>query len=98
MAATKLPTTALYIVPDWRTAGALNVGLFVVPYKILYDTGAVPVCPAVSNVTVIEFDVGVPDTIGTAGADGATAAAPVDIEALTADVVVPSAFDACDLK
>ena len=60
--------------------------------------GAVPVWPAVSNVTVIEFVVGVPDTAGTAGADGTVAAADVENGPAAADNTVPSTFDDLDLK
>ena len=57
-----------------------------------------PVWPAVSNLTVIDDDVAVPNITGTAGADGATAAEAVDIAADTADGVDAKAFVATDLK
>ena len=99
MAGTRPDTIAWYVVPVTNVAAAGVVGVVVVPYKTEYVMGAVPVIPAASNVTVIEVDVGDPETAGTVGApDGAVPAAAVDILADTADVCVPPELATTDLK
>ena len=70
------------------------------PYNKLIVGGGVPVIPAASTVTVIEFEVGVPETIGTVGGwfGAVPEPVPVVIAPETALVWLPAELVATDWK
>ena len=86
--------------PETNVAGADIVGVVVVPYNIELTVAGVAFTPAISNVTVIDDEVGEPLTTGTVAAwEGGTTPLPDGVYPNdTADVCDPIELDTTDSK